>query len=154
MCSLPPSAQQHRAGCYFRHTQGLTWRSRDLPAPKVGLAGFHRHRCKCMSTTYRHTRTQPHSNTHRCAHTYPLKEPLPTYAHSHRHKGTQTQEEESELPLAKHLHFSKHFSIRDQRLCPHTLPHPIFYHSPSQSCIGTPIGPRTRLPRMRRAKLD
>lgn len=63
VCALPPSAQQHRAGCYFRHTQGLTQRSRDLPAPKLGLAVFHRHRRKCMSTTYRHTHTAPFQHT-------------------------------------------------------------------------------------------
>lgn len=37
------------ASCYFKHLQGLTQRSRNLPAPKSGLAAFHRHRCKRMA---------------------------------------------------------------------------------------------------------
>lgn len=64
------------AGCYFRYLQGLTQRSRVLPAPKPGLAAFHRHRCKHLYMTYRHT------------HTPLFQHPHPERTVSHKHMGT------------------------------------------------------------------
>lgn len=59
---LPAQSRPPGARCYFRHTQELTQRSRDLPAPKLGLAGFHGHRRK-------HGTQQPGTHTPTFQHT-------------------------------------------------------------------------------------
>lgn len=76
--SVAPSASlcPLGAGCYFRYPQGLTQRSRVLPAPKLGLAAFHRHRYKHLYMTYRHTRTPPFQHPH------------PEQTASHKHMDT------------------------------------------------------------------
>lgn len=89
-------------GCYFRYPQGLTQRSRVLPAPKLGRAAFHRHKYKHLYMTYRHTHTHLDSNIHT------LREPFPTSTWAHRH----LQKEESELPLAKAYTFQNTFTFR------------------------------------------
>lgn len=118
-----PSAQSSHpcgAGCYFRCTQGLTERSRDLPAPKLGLAGFHRHRHN------RCTHTPPFQHTEMCSNTLHLKEPPSHICHSHMYMGTQTQEEQTEQLLAKPIHFKALSHLKPEAVPTHPpSPHPL-----------------------------
>lgn len=122
---------------------GAHTEKQDLPAPKLGLAAFHR--LKHIHDVQAHAHT-PIPTPMMCAHT--PREPLPT--------GTgqvDTFRKKSQNSDGKGLHFSKSFCIPAQRQRPHTLPHPILSLSPPSPAQGS-IRPQDRLVSTRKATFD